>query len=112
MLEEEFMSLLRLSRRGINVFDEPMLGIIRLCHLLGCWCIQKSMSTTTRTPHAPSEPFPELAKFLEPFHVHFARSEVRHALERYLTGLLNAHPKKNCDTIAQVVPATSERTMQ
>ena len=32
---------------------------------------------TTRIPHAPSTPLPELAEFLEPFHVHFARSEGR-----------------------------------
>src|SRR3954471_5767410 len=70
------------------------------------------MNTTTRIPQAPSEPFPELAKFLEPFHVHFARPEGRHALERYLTGLLTEHPNKNCDTLAQVVPGTSEQSLQ
>ena len=34
------------------------------------------------------------------------------ALERYLTGLLTEHPNKNCDTIAQVVPGTSEQRLQ
>lgn len=70
------------------------------------------MKTTTRIPHAPAEPLPELAAFLAPFRVHFARSEGPHALERYLTGLLTEHPNKNCDTLAQVVPGTSEQQLQ
>jgi SRSO17 transposase len=70
------------------------------------------MSTTIRFPQAPAEPMPELARFLEPFRVHFARSEGPHALERYLTGLLTEHPRKNCDTLAQVVPGTSEQALQ
>src|SRR5512135_3032961 len=63
---------------------------------------------TTRIPHAPSTPLPELAEFLAPFRAHFHRSEGAHSLERYLTGLLTEHPNKNCDTLAQVVPGTSE----
>jgi SRSO17 transposase len=55
---------------------------------------------------------PELAEFLAPFHVHFSRSEGPQTLERYLTGLLTEHPNKNCDTIAQVVPGTSEQRLQ
>jgi len=55
---------------------------------------------------------PELAAFLAPFRAHFQRSEPRRALERYLTGLLTEHPNKNCDTIAQVVPGTSEQSLQ
>ena len=47
-----------------------------------------------------------------PFHVHFSRTEGRQSLERYLTGLLTEHPNKNCDTIAQVVPGTSEQRLQ
>jgi len=70
------------------------------------------MKTTTRIPHAPAEPLPELAEFLAPFRPRFARSEGPHALERYLTGLLTEHPNKNCDTIAQVVPGTSEQSLQ
>src|SRR5437763_692068 len=70
------------------------------------------MPTTTRVPHAPAQPLPALDEFLRPFHVHFKRSEARHALERYLTGLLTEHPNKNCDTIAQVVPGTSEQSLQ
>ena len=55
---------------------------------------------------------PALEEFLRPFHVHFARSEATHALERYLTGMLTEHPNKNCDTIASVVPDTSEQSLQ
>src|SRR6516164_9576767 len=70
------------------------------------------MKPTIRIPHAPATPLPELQDFLRPFRVHFARSEGPHALERYLTGLLTEHPNKNCDTIAQVVPGTSEQSLQ
>jgi SRSO17 transposase len=55
---------------------------------------------------------PALDEFLRPFHVHFARSEATHALERYLTGMFTQHPNKNCDTLAQVVPDTSEQSLQ
>jgi SRSO17 transposase len=65
-----------------------------------------------RVLQAPTEALPELAQFLEPFRVHFARSEGPAALERYLTGLLTEQPNKNCDTIAQVVPDTSEQRLQ
>jgi SRSO17 transposase len=70
------------------------------------------MKTTTRIPQAPTQPLPELAEFLRPFRVHFARSEGPHALDRYLTGLLTELPNKNCDTIAQAVPDTSEQQLQ
>ena len=69
------------------------------------------MKTTKREPHAPSAALPELDEFLWPFHVHFARSEGRQSLERYLTGLLTEHPNKNCDTIAQVVPGTNQQRL-
>ena len=67
------------------------------------------MKTITRIPHVPAAALPELDDFLRPFHVHFARAEGPRALERYLTGLLTEHPNKNCDTLAQVVPGTSEQ---
>jgi SRSO17 transposase len=67
---------------------------------------------TTRIPHAPSTPLPELAEFLAPYRVYFQRSEGPQTLERYLTGLLTEHPNKNCDTIAQIVPGTSEQRLQ
>ena len=67
---------------------------------------------TKRIPQVPSTPLPELAEFLEPFRVHFRRSEGRQSLERYLSGLLTEHPNKNCDTLAQIVPGTSEQRLQ
>src|SRR5437773_5334259 len=70
------------------------------------------MEPTSRIPHAPSGSLPELAEFLAPFRVHFRRSEGPHALDRYLTGLLTEHPNKNCDTLAQVVPDTTEQSLQ
>jgi SRSO17 transposase len=70
------------------------------------------MKTIKRVALAPVEPLPALDAFLSPFHVHFARSEATHALERYLTGMFTQHPNKNCDTIAQVVPNTSEQSLQ
>jgi len=70
------------------------------------------MKNTIRIPQAPLEPMPELAEFLRPFHVHFLRSEGRHALDRYLTGLLTELPNKNCDTIAACIPGTSEQQLQ
>src|SRR4051794_26096538 len=74
--------------------------------------VRRKGMRTTRIPHAPSTPLPELAEFLAPFRIHFKRSEGPQTLERYLTGLLTEHPNKNCDTIAQVVPHTSEQRLQ
>src|SRR5262249_14898874 len=70
------------------------------------------MPTTTRIPHVPATSLPELDDFLRPFRVHFARAEGPRALERYLTGRLLEHPNKNCDTLAAVVPGTSEQSLQ
>jgi SRSO17 transposase len=70
------------------------------------------MKTRKREPLAPGTPMPALDEFLRPYQVHFARSEPIDALERYLTGLFTEHPNKNCDTIAQVVPNTSEQSLQ
>jgi len=65
-----------------------------------------------RLPQAPSMPMPELAEFLAQFRVHFNRRESQQASERYLTGLLTEHPNKNCDTLGQVVPNTTEQRLQ
>lgn len=70
------------------------------------------MPKQTRVPQAPAEPLPELDEFLSEFRVVFARREGRTAMERYLTGLLSEHPNKNCDTLAAVVPETSEQQLQ
>src|ERR671921_1666811 len=47
-----------------------------------------------------SEPLPEIAQFLKPFAPLFRRSQSRHSLEHYVTGLLTDLDRKNCDTIA------------
>ena len=70
------------------------------------------MDTSLTIPHAPSEPLPELDEFLKPFHALFRRRESQTAMERYLTGLLTEHPAKNCDTLADLVPGTSEQQLQ
>jgi len=70
------------------------------------------MANTKRLAHAPEEPIPELDEFLALFQFRFHRRESREAAERYLTGLLTEHPNKNCDTLAAVVPGTSEQQLQ
>jgi SRSO17 transposase len=60
---------------------------------------------------SPAE-LPELQEFLASFQVRFRRPEGREALERYTTGLLTELPNKNCDTLAQAVPGTSEQRLQ
>jgi hypothetical protein len=62
--------------------------------------------------HASPAELPELQEFLGAFQVRFRRPEGREALERYLTGLLTELPNKNCDTLAQAVPGTSEQRLQ
>src|SRR5215475_12487504 len=62
--------------------------------------------------HASPDELPELKEFLGSFHVRFRRPEGAEALERYMTGLLTELPTKNCDTIAQAVPGTSEQRLQ
>lgn len=46
------------------------------------------------------------------FQVRFSRPEGEAALERYLTGLFTELPNKNCDTLAEAVPGTSEQRLQ
>jgi SRSO17 transposase len=63
-------------------------------------------------PKASSEPLPEIARFLKPFAPLFRRSQSRHSLERYVTGLLTDLDRKNCDTIAAAVAGTSTGRLQ
>src|SRR5215208_3402187 len=63
-------------------------------------------------PKASSEPLPEIAEFLMPFAPLFRRSQSRHSLERYITGLLTDLHRKNCDTIAAAVAGTSTERLQ
>jgi SRSO17 transposase len=62
--------------------------------------------------HASPAELPELNEFLGAFQVRFRRPEGGQALERYMTGLLTELPNKNCDTMAQAVPGTSEQRLQ
>lgn len=62
--------------------------------------------------HASPAALPELEEFLATFQVRFRRPEGEEALERYLTGLLTELPNKNCDTMAEAVPGTSEQRLQ
>jgi SRSO17 transposase len=62
--------------------------------------------------HTSPDELPELKEFLGSFQVRFRRPEGADALERYTTGLLTELPNKNCDTIAQAVPGTSEQRLQ
>jgi SRSO17 transposase len=62
--------------------------------------------------HASPDALPELKGFLASFQVRFRRPEGADALERYTTGLLTELPNKNCDTIAQALPGTSEQRLQ
>lgn len=66
----------------------------------------------TRLPRAPEAPLPELAEFLAGFEVHFTQRPSARSLERYITGLLTEAPHKNCDTLAQILPGTSEQRLQ
>jgi SRSO17 transposase len=63
-------------------------------------------------PKASSDPLPEIARFLKPFAPLFRRSQSRHSLERYVTGLLTDLERKNCDTIAAAVAGTSTERLQ
>jgi SRSO17 transposase len=62
--------------------------------------------------HASPAVLPELEEFLASFQVRFRRPEGEHALERSLTGLRTELPNKNCATMAQAVPGTSEQRLQ
>ena len=63
-------------------------------------------------PKASTDPLPEIAEFLEPFASLFRRSQSRHSLERYVTGLLTDLDRKNCDTIAAALAGTSTERLQ
>src|SRR5215831_17295228 len=62
----------------------------------------------TRVPKAS----PELATFLQPFAPLFRRHTSRDSMERYLTGLLTDLPHKTCETIADVIAATTTERLQ
>jgi SRSO17 transposase len=63
-------------------------------------------------PKASSDPLPEIAQFLKHFAPLFRRSQSRHSLERYVTGLLTDLDRKNCDTISAALAGTSTERLQ
>jgi SRSO17 transposase len=73
---------------------------------------KKTARKVERMPQAPRAPMPELAEFLAPLRVQFTQGPSTETLRQYLTGLLTEHPNKNCDTLATIVPETSEQQFQ
>src|SRR5437763_6846193 len=71
-----------------------------------------TMESMVTVPKASPVPVPELAAYLAPFAAHFRRSTSRQSVERYVTGLLSDLPRKNADTIAAAVAATSAERLQ
>jgi SRSO17 transposase len=74
--------------------------------------MHESPNIPDAVPKASTEPLPEISAFLEPFAPLFRRSQSRHSLERYVTGLLTDLDRKNCDTIAAAVAGTSTERLQ
>jgi SRSO17 transposase len=72
----------------------------------------KAQPKQERMPQAPRTPLPELAEFLAPLRVQFTQGPSAETLRQYVSGLLSEHPNKNCDTLAEVVPETSEQQLQ
>lgn len=70
------------------------------------------MSELTRPARAPEEPLDELLTFLNAVGIEFGDKRRSRAMERYVTGLLTDHPNKNCDTLAEILPGTSEQRLQ
>ena len=62
--------------------------------------------------HASPAELSELKEFLGASRGRCRRREGADALVRYTTGLLTELPNKNCDTMAQAVPGTSEQRLQ
>jgi hypothetical protein len=62
--------------------------------------------------HASPAELLELRELLAAFRVRFRPLEGVKALERYTTGLLTELPNKNCRTLAQAIPWTSEQCLQ
>ncbi len=59
-----------------------------------------------------AEPLPELAAFLEPFSALVRRTESKHALERYTTGLLSDLTRKTAAQMGRSLPGTNDQRLQ
>lgn len=91
-----------------------MFSVYAVTDVPGCY-IQCGILLSARgiamdVPASPAE-LPELKAFLGAFAVRFRRPEGAEALERSTIGLLTELPNKNCDTMAQAVPGTSEQRL-
>jgi SRSO17 transposase len=58
------------------------------------------------------EPLIDLERFLEPFGELVRRSESRHAIERYATGLISGAERKNTSELGRSLPGTSGQKLQ
>ncbi len=58
------------------------------------------------------EPLVDLRQFLAPFSQFLRRSESRHALERYATGLLSGTERKTASALGRSLPGTSGQRLQ
>jgi SRSO17 transposase len=67
---------------------------------------------TLTLPKGSPDPLPELTAYWEPFAPLLRRVPSGRSLERYVTGLLTALPRKNCEAIAQAVANTSLEQLQ
>src|ERR671912_2300606 len=74
--------------------------------------MDKKPNIPDAVPKASTDPLPEISAFLEPFSPLFRRSQSRHSLERYTTGLLTDLERKNCDTISAALAGTSTERLQ
>jgi len=61
---------------------------------------------------AGAEPLAELAAFLEPFAELVRRSESKHALERYTTGLLSDLSRKTATGMGRALPGTNDQRLR
>ncbi len=61
---------------------------------------------------AGAKPLAELAAFLEPFSEVVRRSESKHALERYTTGLLSDLSRKTAAQMGHALPGTNDQRLQ
>ncbi len=61
---------------------------------------------------AGAEPLLGLAAFLQPFSALVRRSESKHALERYTTGLLSDLPRKTAAQMGRSLPGTNDQRLR
>jgi SRSO17 transposase len=61
---------------------------------------------------AGEDPLVDLAAFLAPFGTPVRRSESRHALERYVTGLVSDLPRKTASDLGRAVAGTNAQRLQ